>query len=101
MSNYPPGVSGNEPQITGEWPCGYCGGASKYDPNEYCPLCKGSGIHPEEAFELKEVEDRIIKFLNQNTDLGLWIFDEDDDGNFCIHTNLRVYGHEWVRVESD
>jgi hypothetical protein len=24
-SNYPPGVTGNEPQITGEHPCGHCG----------------------------------------------------------------------------
>lgn len=23
--NYPPGVTGNEPQITGEWPCENCG----------------------------------------------------------------------------
>lgn len=24
-SNYPPGVTGNEPQITGEYPCEHCG----------------------------------------------------------------------------
>lgn len=23
--NYPPGVTGNEPQLTGEWPCENCG----------------------------------------------------------------------------
>ena len=24
-SNYPPGVTGNEPELTGEWPCAHCG----------------------------------------------------------------------------
>lgn len=37
MSNYPPGVSGNEPQITGEWPCRNCGATL---PEEApCPEC--------------------------------------------------------------
>lgn len=46
---YPPGVSGNEPQITGDWPCIACGGSggSKEDGN--CWMCNGTGIHPEEA----------------------------------------------------
>lgn len=26
LSNYPPGVTGNEPHLTGEHPCGHCGG---------------------------------------------------------------------------
>lgn len=35
--NYPPGVSGNEPQITGEWPCAECGATL---PEEVtCPEC--------------------------------------------------------------
>ncbi len=25
LSNYPPGVTGNEPELTGEWPCVECG----------------------------------------------------------------------------
>lgn len=25
LSNYPPGVTGREPQLTGEWPCAACG----------------------------------------------------------------------------
>lgn len=49
--NLPPGVSGNEPQITGEWPCRDCGGAG-YDEDEdgkhSCPWCSGSGIEPED-----------------------------------------------------
>jgi len=51
MSNYPPGVSGNEPEITGIWPCRLCGGAG-YDEDEdgkhTCKYCKGDGIEPEE-----------------------------------------------------
>ena len=35
--NYPPGVSGNEPQITGEWPCTQCEGG------EECAYCEGKG----------------------------------------------------------
>ena len=53
MSNYPPGVTGNEPQITGEWPCRICGGAGYDDENEdgkhTCTWCKGTGIEPEEV----------------------------------------------------
>jgi hypothetical protein len=45
MSNYPPGVTGNEPQITGEWPCAACGGHD----SSGCWLCGGSGIEPEDA----------------------------------------------------
>jgi hypothetical protein len=54
MSNYPPGVTGNEPQITGEWPCGRCQGEKgERDPdggsNHYvCERCLGTGIEPEE-----------------------------------------------------
>jgi hypothetical protein len=52
MSNYPPGVTGNEPQITGEWPCQVCGGWGFDDENEdgkhTCMWCLGSGIQPED-----------------------------------------------------
>lgn len=54
MSNYPPGVSGNEPQITGEWPCVACyGEAAERDEDggyDLCPHCRGAGIEPEEFF---------------------------------------------------
>lgn len=36
-SNYPPGVSGNEPQITGEYPCENCGATLPEEPE--CPEC--------------------------------------------------------------
>ena len=52
MSNYPPGVTGNEPQITGIWPCRVCGGAGYDDENENgkhtCGWCKGQGDDPED-----------------------------------------------------
>ena len=38
MNNYPPGVSGNEPQITGEWPCFNCGATLPEDcEGDVCP----------------------------------------------------------------
>lgn len=48
MSNYPPGVSGNEPEITGEWPCRVCDGAGHDDDMHSCLWCGGSGIEPED-----------------------------------------------------
>jgi len=51
MSNYPPGVTGNEPEITGEWPCSECDGVGHdedEDGKHSCPWCRGSGIEPEE-----------------------------------------------------
>ena len=58
LSNYPPGVSGNEPEITGMWPCGECdgeGGERDEDGVQTCPRCEGSGIEPEE-FSLSYIE---------------------------------------------
>ncbi len=52
---YPPGVRGNEPQITGEWPCVECNGAGGENDQEnvpqhwICPRCDGTGIEPEDA----------------------------------------------------
>lgn len=58
--NYPPGVTGNEPQLTGIWPCVSCGGGrgernedGGFDP---CPHCGGSGTEPEE-FDVEYLED--------------------------------------------
>jgi len=49
---YPPGVTGNEPQISGEWPCEVCGGDLSFfedeDGKHPCPHCHGTGLEPEE-----------------------------------------------------
>ena len=62
MSNYPPGVTGNEPQITGEWPCLECDGeGGDREERVACGRCKGSGIEPEEfdvGYLEQLVEDR-------------------------------------------
>lgn len=48
--NYPPGVTGSEPEITGEWPCPKCGGeGGDREDRTKCWFCGGSGIAPEEA----------------------------------------------------
>ena len=44
---YPPGVSGNEPELTGEWPCYECGGSGG-ERDDPCPCCSATGIEPEE-----------------------------------------------------
>lgn len=49
--NYPPGVRGNEPELTGEYPCAECygeGADQDEDGWNSCPRCEGSGIEPEE-----------------------------------------------------
>lgn len=74
MSNYPPGVTGNEPHLTGEWPCIGCGGSGgdRYEA-EVCPHCKGSGIEPEE-FDVEYVEslaDSTDKALIESTLIGI------------------------------
>lgn len=66
MNNYPPGVTGNEPQITGEWPCVSCdgeGGGRDEDGTWSCPHCKGSGIEPEE-FDLEYVKEVADNFYS-------------------------------------
>ena len=35
MSNYPPGVTGHEPEITGDWPC-ECGEFCDLVPTDCC-----------------------------------------------------------------
>jgi hypothetical protein len=53
MNNYPPGVTGREPHLTGEWPCPSCDGAVvERDPDGpggvTCWYCGGTGIAPED-----------------------------------------------------
>lgn len=91
MSNYPPGVTGNEPQITGEWPCSECDGAGG-DPveGEVCRLCRGSGIFPEEAWPKADLEKEIKEALKKIGIVGL-AFDEDDEDFLVIKTNLLTH----------
>lgn len=59
---YPPGVTGNEPQITGEWPCVLCGGyPAEQDEDggwDVCPHCRGAGMEPEE-FDVGYLEELV------------------------------------------
>lgn len=92
LSNYPPGVTGNEPQITGEWPCDLCGGCG-YEEDENgknsCALCGGTGIHPEDAWELSEMRKMIEAFF-KNNDWGEVDVGANIDGYLTIDTNLIV-----------
>ena len=47
--DYPPGVTGNEPEISGEWPCAGCG--FSFDPDELNEddLCSTCQQHEYEA----------------------------------------------------
>lgn len=93
MSNYPPGVTGNEPQITGEYPCDLCGGCG-YDEDEdgkhSCPLCLGTGIYPEDAWDIMIMNEEIAKVFEENG----WgkIYIDTDDECLCFHTDLRIIG---------
>ena len=48
MHNYPPGVTGNEPQLTGDWPCPACEGfgSDTGDEHRSCWYCGGTGVMP-------------------------------------------------------
>lgn len=52
LSNLPPGVTGREPEITGDWPCEDCfgmGGECDEDGRVIrCERCDGSGLEPDE-----------------------------------------------------
>lgn len=100
MSNYPPGVTGNEPQITGEWPCDECGGRG-YDEDEdgkyACPLCKGTGIYPEDAWATSDVKRMVQDFFNS---IGLGTIDAYSEEDYLtICTELRVIGGNVVLRE--
>lgn len=94
MSNYPPGVTGNEPEITGEYPCTSCGGAGGWMEDtgpDICPLCKGIGIFPEDAYMLDDLKKEIKK-LFENESWGNAECEEDDSGYLIIHTNFKIIG---------
>ena len=58
LSNYPPGVSGNEPQIVGYPECPECDEPYDADPDEFggldCPNCGhviAAGFDPDERYD--------------------------------------------------
>lgn len=70
MSNYPPGVTGSESHLTGEYPCAECygeGGDQDEDGWNSCARCKGTGIEPEEL-DASYVEDLLAQ---DNPDIDL------------------------------
>jgi hypothetical protein len=100
MNNYPPGVTGNEPQITGEWPCDLCYGLGyelTEDGKEACELCGGSGIIPDDAMEMSLIHEELKSILEgYEPD-----FDVDKDGYLYIYTNLKQIGKtNYYRSES-
>jgi hypothetical protein len=65
--NYPPGVTGNEPEITGEWPCPKCQGeGGDRAERVVCWFCRGLGIAPEEEPDCPECGSAETEF---NADL--------------------------------
>ena len=98
--NYPPGVTGNEPQITGEWPCDYCDSRG-YDEDEdgkhSCELCGGTGIIPEDSWNLDDVKDSITKFFKKEGFGGIEI--EYNEDFISIYTDLKVFGETVIRAD--
>jgi len=95
VSNYPPGVTGNEPQITGEWPCYYCDGSGLEDEDEdgkhSCTWCAGSGIEPDEwpycRNCYKPLKDIATYYINEA------------DGLYACNLCIDLCVDEWERVE--
>jgi hypothetical protein len=95
MSNYPPGVSGNEPEITGEWPCPLCGG---YRPEvEDCSTCKSTGILPEENIWGGDVLQAVTKLFADNGWGNVNV--DEKDGWLIFWTDLKDVGGGYLRVE--
>lgn len=72
-SNYPTGVTGNEPQITGEYPCYTCGGSGG-ERDDPCWMCGCTGIHPEEAPECPSCGSDNTAFFGELEDSELDAF---------------------------
>lgn len=87
MSNYPPGVTGNEPQITGEWPCLLCDGEGGNPEDGSCPHCKGTGLEPEE-FDVEYIEE-----LVENEVTGTDIIESILDATRCCIFNRENPEH--------
>lgn len=57
MSNYPPGVTGREPEITGDWPCPVCGSRTAFC---LCAPCPGCGNKPVECSCPDNLDDQTV-----------------------------------------
>lgn len=101
MSNYPPGVTGNEPQITGEWPCDVCGGYG-YDEDEdgkhACPACRGTGIIPEDNIDLDDIRRGLTKLFDSEG-WGDIDIEPSEDGYLVVYTSLAHIDGSWYRLE--
>mgnify|MGYP001252619288 CR=1 FL=1 len=102
MSNYPPGVTGNEPPITGEWPCDNCDG-NGFDVDEdgkfACPVCNGTGILPEDVVDKGDTERLIAKTLQDvfGKDHPME-FDYDNEDGMVIYLDYKlIRGTGWLR----
>jgi hypothetical protein len=75
LSNYPPGVSGNEPQITGEWPCENCGATLPEEAD--CPECG----KPMEVLDIKDDPEFPSRYVWKcNTPMGC---EHESPGDSC------------------
>lgn len=94
MSNYPPGVSGNEPQISGNWPC------ECFDPRPHpeCRLCNGTGRMRDDVIELTEVENIVRNALKHAFGEQFRVgFEYDGDGYMLIAVDYQwLEGTDWA-----
>ena len=72
FSNYPPGVTGHEPHISGEWPCEGCNRHVEALWNGKCHNCA-----EDYDIVLNAIEDRCPPF-------DLWNTYHDEDGRFIV-----------------
>lgn len=52
--DFPPGVTGSEPEITGDWPCSVCGFRKAAC---YCPKCTKCSEKPNDCLCVPPEED--------------------------------------------
>lgn len=92
-SNYPPGVSGNEPEITGDWPCTNCDGDGTEDGQSNCWYCGGSGKAPDDVPDCPSCGSHRTWFLEDLKDGGVLAAAYgvmEDDANDKLCDSLRA-----------
>ena len=87
MSNYPPGVTGNEPQITGEWPVDihepFWAGTNDFDTSgAYAVYFGNSEDHFFDSFDTIEEAEAFASSLNNHW--GIRSCDANDIGQCRI-----------------